>query len=577
MKKKNKIVILTSLALLASLSTTAFATSERVLPTGKGNYISDRISTGAQTTSKKTISEVTINVDTPTLGGKVDKSPKISEGLKIDNVVWFDSNGNLYTADTFVAGTYKVRIWFLASSTDYTLANQITATINGQTAKVGMSGTKYAEYTFTVEAEKEITNLGDIEISNIQIGKKVSDCKITLPKGANYTATLKLAKIVSSNIPQMENDEKFESGITYRVLVEIFPNEGYKLASGVKGTINGDSSTTYSTVARKNRLILDLQLLEAVHEPDEEPEVVKEITDLGNIKVSNVKVGKRASNCKVTLPTGANYTAKLELAKIVSGGGVPQMEDDEKFEAGITYRVLVEIFPNDGYKLASDVKGTINSDSSTKYLTVAKKNRLALDVEMEEEKVTEKEEDNETKTNFSKCSDWAKDELAVAVSEELVPEIFNGTDVTQNITRKEFAHVAVKMYERITGQKALAVATNPFTDTNDAEILKAYNVGITNGTTTTTFSPDSLITREQMATMMTRALTKAGKNTARPANVNLFADDAEFSDYAKDSIYYMSSIEIIKGIGENKFNSKGNASREQALAISKRCVEKLGK
>ena len=80
-----------------------------------------------------------------------------------------------------------------------------------------------------------------------------------------------------------------------------------------------------------------------------------------------------------------------------------------------------------------------------------------------------------------------------------------------------------------------------------------------------------------MATMMTRALTKAGKDTSRPASAKLFADDSEFSGYAKDSIYYMSSIEIIKGVGENKFNAKGNASREQALAISIRCVKKLNK
>ena len=133
------------------------------------------------------------------------------------------------------------------------------------------------------------------------------------------------------------------------------------------------------------------------------------------------------------------------------------------------------------------------------------------------------------------------------------------------------------MYEKITGQKAVPIAKNPFTDTKDKEVLKAYNIGITNGTSDTTFSPDDLITREQMATMMTRALTKAGKDTSRPASAKLFADDSEFSGYAKDSIYYMSSIEIIKGVGENKFNAKGNASREQALAISIRCVKKLNK
>ena len=133
------------------------------------------------------------------------------------------------------------------------------------------------------------------------------------------------------------------------------------------------------------------------------------------------------------------------------------------------------------------------------------------------------------------------------------------------------------MYEKLTGQKAIPVAINPFTDTKDKEVLKAYNIGITKGTSNTTFSPDDLITREQMATMMTNALTKAGKDTSRPESVKLFADDKDFSDYAKNSIYYMSSIGIIKGVGDNRFDAKGNASREQALIISVKCIKKLSK
>ena len=153
-------------------------------------------------------------------------------------------------------------------------------------------------------------------------------------------------------------------------------------------------------------------------------------------------------------------------------------------------------------------------------------------------------------------------------------EIFNKQDLTQNITRKEFAHVAVKLYEKLTGNKATAIAKNPFTDTTDVEVLKAYNVGITQGTSDTTFTPDAQITREQMATMLTRALVAAGINT----DINLdkiakFADDNVLSDWGRPSVYFMASKEIIKGIGENKFDGLGNAKIEEALAIALRSVE----
>ena len=177
--------------------------------------------------------------------------------------------------------------------------------------------------------------------------------------------------------------------------------------------------------------------------------------------------------------------------------------------------------------------------------------------------------------NGDKPSRW---ELDKANKLDVIPEIFKKQDLTQNITRKEFAHVAVKLYEKLTGNKATAVANNPFKDTDDVEVLKAYNIGITQGTGADTFTPDALITREQMATMMTRALTKAGIDTKVDLEkVTKFADDAEMHDWGKESIYYMSSIEIIKGIGNNTFNVLGNATREQALLISVRSAEKFAK
>ena len=180
--------------------------------------------------------------------------------------------------------------------------------------------------------------------------------------------------------------------------------------------------------------------------------------------------------------------------------------------------------------------------------------------------------------SWTSASSWAIEELNIANELALIPTIFDKEDLTKNITRKEFAHVVVKLYEKVAGTKAIKSATNPFTDTTDEEVLKAFNIGITNGTSEVTFNPDDLITREQMATMMTRALTKAGINTAVDLEkVNKFTDDGEMHNWGKESIYYMSSIEIIKGVGNNTFNVLGNATREQALLISERSAEKFAK
>ena len=67
-------------------------------------------------------------------------------------------------------------------------------------------------------------------------------------------------------------------------------------------------------------------------------------------------------------------------------------------------------------------------------------------------------------------------ELKQAEEKRLIPETFADKDFTKPITRKEFAAVAVKMYEAISKTTVEPVANNPFTDTNDEYVLKAYNM-----------------------------------------------------------------------------------------------------
>ena len=191
---------------------------------------------------------------------------------------------------------------------------------------------------------------------------------------------------------------------------------------------------------------------------------------------------------------------------------------------------------------------------------------------------------------------WAKDEIKKAEEMGLIPDSIKGKDLTKPITRAEFAAVSVKVYENLSGVAALPAVINPFTDTKDIEVLKAYNVGITKGMSDTTFEPDKLLDRETAATMLTRVfkrVTIPGWTLAADGQFTLpyekpakFADDAKISDWAKDSVYFMAANEIIRGMGDNMFAPKNttseeaaksyaNATREQALAIAVRMVENL--
>jgi len=197
---------------------------------------------------------------------------------------------------------------------------------------------------------------------------------------------------------------------------------------------------------------------------------------------------------------------------------------------------------------------------------------------------------------WSEASSWAIAELQKASDWGLIPDVLIGADMTRPITRAEFAAVCVKIYENLSNTKAQPVTKSPFTDCNDPEVLKAFNLNLTIGTSLTTFSPNLLLNREQAATMLTRVykkVTMEGWTLENDSQFKLnydmpaaFADDDKISDWAKDSVYFMVANNIIKGIGGNKFAPRNttpaeeaalyaNATREQALLIAARMVENL--
>ena len=70
----------------------------------------------------------------------------------------------------------------------------------------------------------------------------------------------------------------------------------------------------------------------------------------------------------------------------------------------------------------------------------------------------------------------------------------------------------VRLYERLTGIVP-APAANPFTDIGgsfaETDILRLVGLGVTAGTTSTTYSPDAPVTRDQMAVFIVNTLVAA--------------------------------------------------------------------
>lgn len=196
------------------------------------------------------------------------------------------------------------------------------------------------------------------------------------------------------------------------------------------------------------------------------------------------------------------------------------------------------------------------------------------------------------RTNFEflnlDASQWALAELAQADALGLIPDVLRGADLTAPITRAEFAAVAVKTYEALSGEAASLPAASPFSDCSDPEVLKAYQLGYHRYRGRHHLLPPRAAQpgtggRHADPGIPRLLRQRSGRPYSMPER---FSDDAQISSWAYDSVYFMAAHGILQG-SSGKFMPRAvtsaeaavgyaQATREQALLIAVRMVEQLG-
>ncbi|KAB3529317.1 S-layer homology domain-containing protein [Alkaliphilus serpentinus] len=181
-----------------------------------------------------------------------------------------------------------------------------------------------------------------------------------------------------------------------------------------------------------------------------------------------------------------------------------------------------------------------------------------------------------TPAYYQGASNWAVEELNKAAVYGLITEKIKDK-MAGKITREEFAEIAVKLYEKYTGDTA-AVGNASFVDTNNPEILKAANLGLVTGIGNNKYAPNDLVTREQMATILLRALKVLNPTEDfSTEGATKFTDDDKIESWAKDGVYYCAKAGIVTGVGSNKFDPDGSATREAAVIVCTRAYEYFSK
>ena len=172
-------------------------------------------------------------------------------------------------------------------------------------------------------------------------------------------------------------------------------------------------------------------------------------------------------------------------------------------------------------------------------------------------------------------TDWFYNDVLFVYEEGL----FAGTsDTTFSPNTSMTRAMLVTVLYRLEGQPAVN-GRSGFSDVQyngyyeDAVTWAADN-GIVNGTSITTFSPNANVTREQMAAILYRYAQYKKYNTAASSSLNGFTDQASVSGYATASLEWAVAEKLVNG-SAGKLMPTGNATRAQVAAILHRFVENV--
>ncbi len=177
--------------------------------------------------------------------------------------------------------------------------------------------------------------------------------------------------------------------------------------------------------------------------------------------------------------------------------------------------------------------------------------------------------------NDIKLTDWYKYEVGVLGSKGI---IFGTSETTYSprsyITRADYLHYLINTLSLTADFNTNFNDVLPTADYYEA-IGIAKELSITNGQGNNSYGPNKKITRQDMMTLTVRALKIAEKldNTGNTSILNKYKDKSLIYDYAKTSVATLVSEGIIRGFN-NMLNPKGNTTRGEAAVTLYRIYNK---
>jgi hypothetical protein len=165
--------------------------------------------------------------------------------------------------------------------------------------------------------------------------------------------------------------------------------------------------------------------------------------------------------------------------------------------------------------------------------------------------------------------EWASDNITSLYNRQIINGYGDGTfNPGGEITRAEFAKLAVEAFL----DKSYKMEKSVYSDVIESDwyyrdLLTGEYFSLFQEIYKDNFSPDTPITRQEMCAVAYRAIRRIYLELPQISLPHEFMDFDEISYYAYDPIRELQKAGVINGVGDNRFNPRGTATRAEAVKI----------
>ena len=461
---------------------------------------------------------------------------------------------------SFSKEMWKIMTW---SSENMTIACPVDVFIYDENGS--LSGSIEGNQVTKTSTEFDLSVNGDVKyVTGLRDDHKViykatgnGSMDIAITEYTGYESPL---RAVTFKAVPLVQDETYTQNISGEVLSEV---NSYKLSSEGQDEILPDDKVLLTNLTSDES--------EQGEAPDTKPDPTPNPKPDDNESSDDNSGGSSGSS-----NSSNHYTVSVTSG--IDNGSI--RISPSRAERGDTVTITVD--PDEGYELdtltVTDSNGnriTTEKESDTRYTFEMPRGRVSIDaafIAIEEEPAPQPS--GEPFIDVS-SSDWFYDAVEYVYETGMMNGASSSLFEPNGITTRA---MIVTILHRLEGEPS--VSASRFTDVApnmyyaDA-VGWAQKNGIVNGTSTTAFSPNDPITREQMAAILYRYAQFKGYDISAVANLSVYRDVSQISSYALPAMQWANAEGLITGDTSVTINPLGGATRAEAATILMRFCENI--